>query len=345
VDRLSRRVHFIPSKDSDTAVDVANSFFSKMFPYHGMPDSIVSDRDPKFKSKFWKRLMELLGVQLKMSTSRHPQTDGSSEIMNRMVENYLRCYCNYHQNNWDELLPAAEFAYNSAVSEDMGMSPFEIDLGWNPKSPLDLLASPEDKNETVEEFTVNLKASLEDALYAYKISKAGQTARSSIKDKPHVYNVGDKLWINKSLFTDGYAKSQVSDKLSSKRFGPFAVTRLIGKNAVELELPDHVKIHKVVNVSHTVPYYAQPNDISQPVPPRPEPVPTPEGEEYVVEKILNHRKRGRGFQFLTQMKGSPEHDSEWQPTKDFIDNDGTMNDQFLSYIKSKNILKEKWPED
>ena len=113
-------------------------------------------------------------------------------------------------------MPAAEFAYNSAVSEDMGMSPFEIDLGCNPKSPLDLLAGPEDKNEIVEKFKVNLKTSLEDALYAYKISKAGQTARSSIKDKPHVYNVGDKIWIKKRLFTDDYAKSQVSDKLSSK---------------------------------------------------------------------------------------------------------------------------------
>jgi len=169
------------TKDSDTAVDVANSFFRNMFPYHGMPDNIVSDRDPKFKSKFWVRLMELVGVQLKMSTSRHPQTDGASEIMNRMVENYLRCYCNYHQDNWDELLPAAEFAYNSAVSEDIGMSPFELDLGWNPKSPLDMLSSREDKNATVEEFKSNLKSSLEDAVYAYKISKAGQTARSSTR--------------------------------------------------------------------------------------------------------------------------------------------------------------------
>ncbi len=81
VDRLSRRVHFIPSKDSDTAVDVANAFFSNLFKHHGMPDSIVSDRDPKFTSKFWQRLMELCGVKLKMSSSRHPQTDGSSEIM------------------------------------------------------------------------------------------------------------------------------------------------------------------------------------------------------------------------------------------------------------------------
>ena len=90
-----------------------------------MPDSIVSDRDPKFTSDFWKTLMNICGVNLKMSTSSHPQTDGSSEIMNRMVENYLRCYCNFHQDNWDELLPSAEFAYNSSLSEDLGKSPFE----------------------------------------------------------------------------------------------------------------------------------------------------------------------------------------------------------------------------
>ncbi len=96
VDRLSRSVHFIPSKDSDTAVDIANSFFSNIFRNHGMPDSIVSDRYPKFTSKFWIRLMELCGVKLKVSSSRHAQTDGSSEITNRKVENYLRCCCSYH---------------------------------------------------------------------------------------------------------------------------------------------------------------------------------------------------------------------------------------------------------
>ncbi len=79
--------------------------------------------------------MELFGVKLKMSSSRHPQTDGFYEMMNRMVEKCLRCYCNYQQNDWDELLPGAEFAYNSALSEDLGMAPFKVDLGWNPKYP------------------------------------------------------------------------------------------------------------------------------------------------------------------------------------------------------------------
>ena len=95
VDRLSIRVHFIPSKDTDTVVDVADSFFSNSLKHNGIPDSIVSDKDPKFTSKFLKRLMELCAIKLKRSSSRHPQTDGS--LMNRMVKNYIRCYCNYHQ--------------------------------------------------------------------------------------------------------------------------------------------------------------------------------------------------------------------------------------------------------
>ncbi len=79
--------------------------------------------------------------------------------MNRMVENYLRYYCNHHQNDWDELLAGAEFAYNSAISDDLGMSPFEVYLGWKPKSPLDILNTTPDSNESVEEFKTRLKLS------------------------------------------------------------------------------------------------------------------------------------------------------------------------------------------
>lgn len=110
---------------------------------------------------------------------------------------------------------------------------------------------------------------------------------------------------------------------------------MIGKNAVELEYPDHTKIHKFVNVSRTVPYYEQPSDNTQPVQTRPESVPIIEGDVFIVDKILNYRKRGRGYQFLTLMKRSPEYDAESQPAKDFRDTDGTINDKFLSYIKSK----------
>ena len=340
VDRMTRRVHFLKCKGTDTAVETANAFFSNIFKLHGLPDSIVSDRDPKFTSEFWKRLMQLSGIQLKMSSSRHPQTDGASEIMNRMVENYLRCYCSYHQNNWDELLPAAEFAYNSAVSEDLGMSPFELDLGWIPKSPLDFLSGTETPVQSVDEFKEQLKTSLDDAKFSYKVSKARQASEASSHYKKPEYVKGSKLWLNKTLFTDAYSKSQESEKLGAKRFGPFVVNEVIGRNAVRLELPDHFKIHPVVHVIHTTPFVEQPRDIAQPVEHRPLPVPTIEGDEHVVAEILKHRPRGRGFQFLTLMKGAPRHDATWQPTKDFVDRDGTVTKVWQEYIKNVGILPQ-----
>ncbi len=95
--------------------------------------------------------------------------------MNRMVENYLRYYCNYHQNDWNELLPGAEFAYNYATSEDIGMSLLEVDLRWKLKSPLDVLNKTLGSNESVEEFKGRLKSSLDDAKYAYKLAEQKKT--------------------------------------------------------------------------------------------------------------------------------------------------------------------------
>jgi len=340
VDRLSRRVHFIKCKTTDTAVDVADSFFTNIFKHHGLPDSIVSDRDSKFTSEFWKRLMELCGIKLKMSTSRHPQTDGASEIMNRMVENYLRCYCSYNQDDWDNLLPAAEFAYNSAVSEDLGMSPFELDIGWKPKSALEFISGSGSIVQSVDELRDKLKGSLDDAQYSYKVSKARQSSEASKRYDVPNYEVGSKVWLNKTLFTDAYSKSQQSDKLSSKRVGPFMIKELIGKNALRLDLPEHFKIHPVVHVIHTMPFKEQPEDIRQEVAPRPEPIPTIQGEEYIVEKILGHRKKGRGYQFLTLWKGYPNHDATWQKTADFIDHRGNKNVIWQDYLRQNGILPQ-----
>ncbi len=120
--------------------------------------------------------------------------------------------------------------------------------------------------------------------------------------------------------------------------------KLVGKNAVMVGLSNHFKIHDVVHIVHTTPYHEQPSDISAPVKKRADPVPAVGGEEYIVESILNHRKRGKGYQFLTLMKGSPTYDAEWQPSRDFIDKDGTITDVFLEYIKKKNILPHLYVE-
>lgn len=155
-----------------------------------------------------------------------------------------------------------------------------------------------------------------------------------------MYRKGSKVWLNRTLFTDAYAKSQKSEKLSARRFGPFEVKELVGRNAVRLELPAHLKIHDVVHVSHNIPYEEQPRDIALPIQLKPAPVPAIDGDEQVVEKILQHRKRGRGFQFLTQMKGDPSHDVTWQPSRDFVDRDGTVTAVWHEYIYKHVILPQ-----
>lgn len=153
LDRFSKRVLIVPSKGTDSATHVADCFFNHIFCVHGLPGSIVSDRDPKFTSKVWSHLMDYCGIKLRLSISRHPQINSPTEIMNRMIGNYLRCYCAFHQKDWDQLRTTAEFAYNSAKVESMDMPVFEADLGWKPRSTLDLLALRKDINiQTVTDF-------------------------------------------------------------------------------------------------------------------------------------------------------------------------------------------------
>ncbi len=110
VDRLSKMVHFIPTFDTATAEETAALFRDRIFVLHGMPQVIVSDRDVKFTSAFWKELHRLLGIKLSMSTAYHPQTDGQTERMNRTLEDMLRHFINRNHTDWDQHLAPAEFA-------------------------------------------------------------------------------------------------------------------------------------------------------------------------------------------------------------------------------------------
>ena len=142
------------------------------------------------------------------------------------------------------------------------------------------------------------------------MAKADQSARSSLKYKPHSFKIVYELWIYKSLIKDAYFKSQASDKLFTKRFGSFKVLELVRKNAVKLKLPNHFKIHYVFIVINTVFFYNQNSEIAPLAVDRPDPLPTVEGIEYAVVKILKHGRKARGFQFITLMKGDLRHGAE-----------------------------------
>lgn len=142
--------------------------------------------------------------------------------MNRMLENYFRCYCNFQKNNWDEPLPVSEFSYNSAVSADLGSSPFELYLGWNAKYPLELLSTPESTVERVHNFKVRMKSALFDAKYAHIGYKDRQSAYSGQKYTPACYKIVNKDRLKNTLFKDSVTNAQKSSKQSARRFGPFS---------------------------------------------------------------------------------------------------------------------------
>lgn len=169
VDRLSRRVHFVPSKITYTAQDTSKFFFKVTLPQHGIPDAIISYRDSKFISKYWKELISMCGVKLIMASARHPQTDVTFEVIYRVVKSYLRCFCKHKQDNWDILLPSAELAYKSAVSEDSGTSPFEVDLRLGRRDPLDIITG-KTTIQAVEEFKEELQGAFEDEKYTYTLA-------------------------------------------------------------------------------------------------------------------------------------------------------------------------------
>ena len=130
VDRFSKMAHFIACNKTDDASNVANLFFKEIVRLHGMPRTIVSDRDVKFLSYFWKTLWAKLGTKLLFSTTCHPQTDGQTEVVNRTLSALLRALISRNLRTWEECLPHVEFAYNRSLHSATKYTPFEIVYGF-----------------------------------------------------------------------------------------------------------------------------------------------------------------------------------------------------------------------
>ena len=141
--------HFIPCKKTSDASNVAALFFKEVYELHGVPLSVVFDKDAKFLAHFWRTLWRKIGTKLSFNTSFHPQTDGQTEVVNRSLGNLLRCLIGENPRNWESILHLAEFAYNSSLNQAINTSPFEVVYGNKLLSVLDLAPLPLSKKENV----------------------------------------------------------------------------------------------------------------------------------------------------------------------------------------------------
>jgi hypothetical protein len=135
-DRLSKYAHFYALQHPFTTSMVAQLFMDQVFNLHGMLHSIVSDRDPNFTNNFWQELFKVQGTQLHLNTTYHPQTDGQTEVVNKFLETYLRCFSLEKKNHWAQWLPLDEWWYNTSNHTTTHMTPFETVYGQKPPSIL-----------------------------------------------------------------------------------------------------------------------------------------------------------------------------------------------------------------
>ena len=308
VDRLTKMAHFVPCNSTVDAPKLASLFKSHIFKHHGLPSNIVSDRGSVFTAAFTKELCSLLQITQSMSTAFHPQTDGQTERINSILEQYLRGYCNYQQNNWAELLDLAEFSYNNTLSSTLNCTPFFANYGFHPRYEIIPTQTPpqasilQDYTEKLSNLDLYLKAEM-------KLAQETMAEFSnSHKSSPPVFHPGDKVWLTKKFIKT----TRPSNKLDFKKIGPFPVVKNIGTHAYELKLPKHMKkIHPVFHVSllepvATDPYPGQVN-------PPPPPIRIDDHDEYIVEAILDVKEKGP-LEYLVKWLGWDN--PSWQPASD-----------------------------
>jgi len=249
VDRLTKMAHFIPLRCLPTSSIAADAFIVNIFRLHGFPISIISDRGSQFTSDFWMRLCELLNIDHSLSTANHPQTDGQTERVNGILEQYLRCFINERQNNWVDLLPFAEFSYNNTLHQSIQQSPFFANYGYNPvfnpSIPSKInLSDADERITTINENIKLLKENLNKAKETYK--KYADKRRL----KAPTFEIGQKVWLVKSD-----SNKEKKRKLSNQLSGPFKIIRKVSPLAFELELPRNMRCHPVFHVSLLEPYH------------------------------------------------------------------------------------------
>ena len=258
VDKFSKRVNLLPCHKTIDAHQTARWLIDNVVRQHGLPSSIISDRDPRWTGVLWTKLFAAMGTKLKRSSSFHPQTDGQTERMHRVLEAMLRAYVNKRGNDWSEWLPTVEMSINSSVHEATGKTPFEM-TGVDWKDPMSLAMTSGGRTEmasdAAHEVLDGIKTAWEDARQMMTASQVRMKKYADLRRRDEQYAVGDQVMLS----TANLAKKW--SKLSPLFVGPFQVVKVSAEGLnVTLDLPEEYRrLHQPFHVSRVKRY--TPSDI------------------------------------------------------------------------------------
>ena len=244
VEMFSKAVTLSPMNFEYDAKDIAEIFFTRIISRFGFPKRIISDRDPRFTGKFWKRLFELVGTKLSLSSAYHPQTDGMTERTNRTLETIIRAQINPSQDDWDEHLPMAEYAINDSPSDTTKFTPFELMYGMNPRKPIDM-TDKQSVTPAAEEYVEIIKNQISRARSNIVKAQESQKTQADKHRREHDFKEGDQVYLS----TKNLTLSTANRKLSPKWVGPFKIIKRIHKDAFRLDLQGKFRIHPVFHSS------------------------------------------------------------------------------------------------
>ena len=294
--RLSKMTHFVATTEGTLAEGLVRLFRDNVWKLHGLPESVVSDREPQFVAELTRELNRMLGIKTKLSTAFHPQTDGQTEQMNQELEQYLRLFVEHRQKDWLEWLASAEFAINNKTHTATKMLPFMANYGKEMRMRGDI--RKKGWVESVTEFVQRMKKVQKEAAAALKKTQEDMKRYTDRgRKETEEWKRGDRVLLSTK---DLVFKERPTKKLTERYVRPYAIEEVVSSNAVKLQLPSSMRIHLVVNVSQIVRYKEQVKGQKKE---EGKPVEVEGVEEWEVEKILNKKKTRGVTKYLVWWKG------------------------------------------